>query len=193
MAGELVRDLNFTPGRAFTKIPHLYLLDFLNNQLQVETEVFAKEGGATAFFQVKIVGEITGDTFAVFDPARKREIFTFSLAEAGKPEFFELEFPFLAYHARLNSAEMTPNNTDLLVGQAISMELVVSVQQKGTRVCVHKEVGELFLNVRDVKTETDFMRLPAASLNNIAGLIIAIEEHLCGSPLESVVAPVNKS
>jgi len=67
MAGELIRDLNFTPGRAFTKIPNFYLLDFISNRIQVETDVFAHDGGSSAFFHVKIIGEIRGESFVVWD------------------------------------------------------------------------------------------------------------------------------
>jgi|GEM_PF-2274002 len=188
MAGELFRDINFFPARALAKIPNLYVLDFLNNRYQVETDVFAREEGASACLHVKIVGEINGDSFSIWDSSNNKEIFKFDLTDAGKPEYFDREFPFIAYNARENSAEFSKNKPDAMADQPIDMELVVSVLQKGVRVRVHKQVGDLYVQVRDLQTENDFMRLPIMRLNNIAGLMNDIEQHLNANPLASADA-----
>jgi len=190
MAGELIRDLNFTPGRAFTKIPNLYQLDFQANRYQVETDVFAQDGNSSAFFHVKILGEIRGDNFAVWDSANNKELFKFTISEASKPEYFEREFPFIAYHARVNSAEFTQNASDILVDQVVDMQLVVSVLQKAVKVRIHKEAGDLYIGIQDFNTGNDIMRLPVVRLNNLPGLMKAIEQHMTTRPLEASEVPV---
>jgi hypothetical protein len=190
MAGELIRDFNFTPGRAFTKIPNFYLLDFQTNRYQVETDVFAQDGGSSAFFRVKIVGEIQGEGFIVWDNSSDKEIFKFTLSEARKSEYFEREFPFIAYHARLNSSDFSQGASDSMVDQIIDMQLVVSVLQKGVKVRVHKKAGDLYLNIQDINTGQDIMRLPVVRLSYLPGMIKSIEQHLIAHPLETTEAPV---
>jgi hypothetical protein len=189
MAGELIRDFNFTPGRPFTKIPNFYLLDFQTNRYQVETDVFAQSEGCSAFFHVKIAGEIQGENFVVWDPSIDKDIFKFTLSEARKPEYFEREFPFIAYHARVNSAEFSHDASDSMVEQIIDMQLVVSVLDKTVKIRVHKKVGDLYMNVQDINTGQDIMRLPVMRLNNLPGMMKSIEQHLIAHPLETSEAP----
>jgi len=77
-----------------------------------------------------------------------------------------------------------------MVDQIIDMELVVTVFQKGVKVRVHKQVGDLFLCVQDIKTGNNIMRVPAVRLNNLPALMKAIEQQLITNPVEGVEVPV---
>ena len=193
MAGELIRDLNFTPGRAFTKVPNFYTLDFQANRYQMETDVFAQDANSSAFFHVKIVGEIKGESFIVWDTATNKELFKFTLEEASKPEYLEREFPFIAYQARVNYTEISQSASDVLVEQLIDMQLAVMVSQKEVTVRVHKKPGDISINVQDPNSGQDILSLPAARLNNFPGLIKSIEQHISAHPLETAEAPVKTS
>jgi hypothetical protein len=45
------------------------------------------------------------------------------------------------------------------------------------------------MNVQDINTGQDIMRLPVLRLNNLPGMMKSIEQHLIAHPLETSEAP----
>lgn len=178
MAGELLRDANFVPGRSFTTPPNTYVLNFQERSVEVEAEIFSESNDASALFRVKITGDILGEEFAVQDPSNHRPLFTFTLSEASKPEFFEREFPFMAYQVRSNAGPAASDASNELLDQEIDMQMGIGDGPAGLTVRISKRKGDPLIEVTDKKTGVCLVKLPCHHLNNIAGLQKAIKDHM---------------
>jgi hypothetical protein len=62
LAGELLRDVSFTPVRLLSvNAANAYLIDFEENSFQVETSVSARDDKRASLFRVKVAGAIRGE------------------------------------------------------------------------------------------------------------------------------------
>jgi len=182
LAGELLRDVSFTPVRSLSvNAANAYLIDFEENSFQVETSVNTRDARSSSLFRVKVMGAIRGDKFIVADPVTKTSLFSFTRFEANKPEFFTSEFPFIAHESRSNPAMFAGDNSAMVHG-LIDLVLGVPVGEETITVRVYKQLDTRSAEVKNPITNETVMSLPLASLGNITKLVDSIAQHLTMNP-----------
>jgi hypothetical protein len=178
LAGELLRDVSFSPVRTMSvNAANAYLIDFAENSFQVETSVSTRDERRSSLFRVKVTGAIRGDKFLVTDPVTKSSLFSFTKFEANKPDFFTKEFPFIAHESRQNPAMFGGDNSTMVHG-VVDLVLGIPVGEETITVRVHKQSDTLSVEVKNPVTNETVMSLPIASLGNIAKLVESIAQHL---------------
>lgn len=177
LAGELLRERSCVIGRDFLHAANSYQVDFQEDQFLVTAQVFAVGAGMAASFFVKITGRITGEAFYVLDPRTGRELFHFSLAEARKPEFFSREFPFIAQQTRLHPEKSTAHISPS-AGDAVDLQLVISVLGDNKPIRIRKQIGEDRLDVFDVGQNAHVAYFPASCLSDFPKLTQLIQEYM---------------
>jgi hypothetical protein len=178
LAGELLRDISFTPVRSLSvNAANAYLIDFGENSFQVDTSVSTRDEHRASLFRVKVMGAIRGDKFLVADPVTKNSLFSFTKFEANKPEYFTSEFPFIAHESRQNPMMFAGENTAMVHG-VVDLVLGVPVGEETITVRVHKQSDTVSLEVKNPITNETVMSLPLASLGNITKLVESIGQHL---------------
>jgi len=178
LAGELLRDVSFTPVRSLSvNAANAYLIDFEENSFQVETSVSARDDHRASLFRVKVMGAIRGDKFLVADPVTNSSLFSFTRFEADKPEFFTTEFPFIAHESRQNPAMFAGGNSAMVHG-VVDLVLGIPVGEETITVRVHKQSDTLSVEVKNPITNETVMSLPLAALGNITKLVESIAQHL---------------
>jgi len=177
LAGELLREGSCMIGREFLHVANSYQIDFQSDQFVVTAQVFAVGGGTAASFFVKISSAITGDTFHVSDPRTDRELFHFSDTEARKPDFFSREFPFIAHQSRLHPAKYT-TNINPSTGDAVDIQLVISVLGENKAIRIRKQIGDDRLDVFDTGQNARVAYFPASCLNDFPKLTQLIQEYM---------------
>ena len=178
LAGELLRDVSFTPVRSLSvNAANAYLIDFEENSFQVETSVSARDDHRASLFRVKVMGAIRGDKFLVADSVTNSTLFSFTRFEADKPEFFTTEFPFIAHQSRQNPAMFAGDNSAMVQG-VVDLVLSIPVGEETITVRVHKQSDTLSVEVKNPVTNETVMSLPLAALGNITKLVESIAQHL---------------
>lgn len=178
LAGELLRDISFTPVRSLSvNAANAYLIDFGENSFQVDTSVSTRDEHRASLFRVKVMGAIRGDKFLVADPVTKNSLFSFTKFEANKPEYFTSEFPFIAHESRINPMMFAGENTAMVHG-VVDLVLGIPVGEETITVRVHKQSDTVSLEVKNPITNETVMSLPIASLGNITKLVESIGQHL---------------
>lgn len=177
LAGELLREGNCLIGREFLNVANSYQIDFQSDQFVVAAQVFAVGGGTAASFFVKITSTIIGEVFRVIDPRTDRELFHFSESEARKPDFFSREFPFIAHKSRLNPTRYT-TNINPSTGDALDIQLVVSVLGENKTIRIRKQIGDDRLDVFDVVQNARIAYFPASCLSDFPKLTQLIQEYM---------------
>lgn len=181
LAGELLRDVSFTPVRSLSvNAANAYLIDFEENSFQVETSVSARDDHRASLFRVKVMGAIRGDKFLVADSVTNSSLFSFTRFEADKPEFFTTEFPFMAHQSRQNPAMFAGDNSAMVQG-VVDLVLSIPVGEETITVRVHKQSDTLSLEVKNPITNEAVMSLPLAALGNITKLVESIAQHLAAN------------
>jgi len=176
--GELLRDGSFAPVRqGSVNAANAYQIDFNENSFQVETSVSARDANKSSFFRVNINGAIRGDKFMVTDPVTNNSLFSFTKFEANKPEFFSVEFPFIAHESRQNPSSFAGDNSATVRG-VIDLVLGVPVGQETITVRIYKQSDILSAEVRNPISNEAVMSVPLASLSNITKLVETIAQHL---------------
>jgi hypothetical protein len=178
LAGELMRDVSFTPVRSLSvNAANAYLIDFGENSFQVDTCVNSRDEHRASLFRVDVVGAIRGDKFLVTDPVTKNNLFSFTKFEANKPEYFTNEFPFIAHESRQNPAVFAGENSAMVHG-VVDLVLGIPVGEENITVRVHKQSDTLSVEVKNPVTNETVMSLPLTSLGNITKLVESIAQHL---------------
>jgi hypothetical protein len=178
LAGELLRDVSFSPVRTMSvNAANAYLIDFGENLFQVETSVSTRDERRSSLFRVKVMGAIRGDKFMVVDPVSKSTLFSFTKFEANKPDFFNSEFPFIAQESRQNPAIFTGDNSSMLHG-VVDLVLGIPIGEETITVRVHKQSDTRSVEVKNPITNEIVMSLPIAALGNITKLVESIAQHL---------------
>jgi len=178
LAGELLRDVSFSPVRTMSvNAANAYLIDFGENSFQVETSVSTRDERRSSLFRVKVMGAIRGDKFLVTDPVTKSSLFSFTKFEANKSDFFTKEFPFIAHESRQDLAMFGGDNSTMVHG-VVDLVLGIPVGEETVTVRVHKQSETLSVEVKNPVTNETVMSLPIASLGNIAKLVESIAQHL---------------
>jgi hypothetical protein len=181
LAGELLRDVSFTPIRSLSvNAANAYLIDFAENSFQVETSVSARDDHRASLFRVKVMGAIRGDKFMVADSVTKTSLFSFTIFEAKKAEFFSSEFPFIAHESRKNPAIFAGEDTAMVQG-VVDLVLGVPLGGETITVRVHKQADTLSVAVKNPLTNETVMSLPLAALGNITKLVEGIAQHLAAN------------
>lgn len=178
LAGELMRDVSFTPVRSLSvNAANAYLIDFAENSCQVDTSVNARDGQRASLFRVKVVGAIRGDKFLVVDPVSRSSLFSFTRFEANKPEYFTSEFPFIAHESRVNPTMFAGDNSTMVHG-VVDLTLGIPVGEENFTVRVHKQSGTLSVEVKNPVTNETVMSLPIAALGNVTKLVETVAQRL---------------
>jgi len=177
-AGELMRDGSFAPVRpGSVNASNTYMIDFKENTFQVETSVSAKDAHRASFFRVRVIGAIRGDKFMVSDPVTKNSLFSFTRFEANKPDFFSVEFPFIAMESRQNPSAFEGDNSAIVHG-VIDLVMGIPVGGETITVRIYKQSDTLSAEVKNPITNQAVMSVPIASLGNITKLVETISQHL---------------
>jgi hypothetical protein len=177
-AGELMRDGSFAPVRSGSvNASNAYLIDFKENSFQVETSVAAKDAHRASFFRVRVNGAIRGDKFLVSDPVTRSSLFSFTRFEANKPDFFSVEFPFIAMESRQNPSAFEGDNSTMVRG-VIDLVLGIPVGGENITVRIYKQSDTLSAEVKNPITNHVVMSVPMASLGNITKLVESIAQYL---------------
>ncbi len=178
LAGELLRDKCFSPGRSMmTKASHSYLIDLPGNDFHVEASIFSTVGGKSSLFRVQVKGPIRGDKFAVVDPVTKDTLFFFTRFEADKPGFFARDFLFLAQESR-TSPKMSAEGQVALAHGVVELMLGIPVDGKTITVRIQKQAETMSADVKIAATNQSVMSVPLSALGNIAKLVEAISQSL---------------
>lgn len=181
MAGELLRNGSFAPIRTLQGKPsYVYSLDFVEDSFRVRTNVFLSQVGREAMFSVDLGGRIRGDTFVVSDPATETALFSFTRNDAAKPDFFSREFPILAHDAR-RSSTATRNTKEIALGETIDLMLGIPIRSGIVTVRVEKAAESVSADVKNPISGELVMRLPLASLHNVANVVKTIEDYLAAN------------
>src|SRR5689334_2069161 len=178
LAGELLRDVSFSPVRTMSvNAANAYLIDFGENLFQVETCVSTRDERRSSLFRVKVMGAIRGDKFIVVDPVSRTTLFSFTKFEANKPDFFSSEFPFIAQESRQNPAMFTGDNSSMVHG-VVDLVLGIPIGEETITVRVHKQSDTHSVEVKNPISNEIVMSLPIAALGNITKLVESIAQHL---------------
>jgi hypothetical protein len=178
LAGELLRDVSFSPVRTMSvNAANAYLIDFGENLFQVETCVSTRDERRSSLFRVKVMGAIRGDKFIVVDPVSRTTLFSFTKFEANKPDFFSSEFPFIAQESRQNPAMFTGDNSSMVHG-VVDLVLGIPIGEETITVRVHKQSDTHSVEVKNPISNEIVLSLPIAALGNITKLVESIAQHL---------------
>ena len=184
MSGLLLRDQNFVPARVLRNYAHHYILDFGAGVIYLRTELYAVQQQSTSLFSVKLGEHILENTFVVRDVTTDRVLAQVSEEELSKPNFFSRELPFLSYHARVDPGLTASGGTASLVDQDFQLQLGVPLGNGIKSMLVHKDKGDLKVQVRDAETGQSLCFLPLECLNNLGNMAETLRKMVADKALK---------
>jgi len=128
LAGSLLCDASFVPARVPPGVEHRYILDLVNQEIQLSTRVCGATAGRISLFGVTLKGSIHGREFALINTNTKALLANVSEDVIKKPDFFRDELPRLACQTEPHQAE-GGEESRALIDQEIELHVVIPLRE----------------------------------------------------------------
>jgi hypothetical protein len=186
MAGLLLCDENFIPASVQRSSDHHYSLDFVQNTIQLRTQLYMASKAAASYSTIRIRGSITEGAFEVRNVVTDRILARVTEDEIQKPEFFSQELPFLCFHAQKDSSITVDSDGDEFIEQGFEMKIEVKVAGEGRTVLVVKEKGKAQGEARDPESGRMICTIPLRHFRNIGLMIDSLPAMLLAGTVNSL-------